>query len=153
MHRSSEVKHVASDFNTRGCECFGQPPVQPFESHCPVLTDRTVRVQLKESKVKDGSVFLFTFFKFKHRFCVSVHLRSESSLTALEWLQTASSIRWTPSVRLRWRKPSNSRRRSLWRRLWPSAVVLSRFRSEVLKFADDSSWWRMLTLNFVAEGH
>uniref|UniRef100_A0A8C2GX55 Electron transfer flavoprotein subunit beta n=1 Tax=Cyprinus carpio TaxID=7962 RepID=A0A8C2GX55_CYPCA len=57
MHRSSEVKHLASDFNTRACECFGQPPVQPFESHCPVLTDRTVRVQLKVLKVKDGSVF------------------------------------------------------------------------------------------------
>ncbi len=47
---------------------------------------------------------LFMFLKFQHCLFVSVHLRSESSLTTQEWLQTASSIRWTLSVRLRWRR-------------------------------------------------
>ncbi len=131
MRRSCDVKHVASYLNTRGCECFGPPPVQPCESHHPV---HTIHVQLKiflKVKVhlrmkRHVMHLLFTFLKFQHCLFVSVHLRSESSLTTQEWSQTASSIRWTLSVRLRWRRPSNSRRRSLWRRSWPSAVVLSR---------------------------
>ncbi len=44
MRRSCDVKHVASYFNTRGCECFGPLPVQPCESHRPV---HTIHVQLK----------------------------------------------------------------------------------------------------------